>query len=280
MILQGVNGLIIRDRGRANPYSDIGQLMSGPFGQFGGLPNSPREYITETNGGVHPSETNNLVNNPDGLLKISNWSQRWDDAVTLSNEVDQIRGDPASGALVVKEQGLANSILASLMNARGYYPWGAIFSRSGSNQMGLDAALASLDNYLNRYMNEVGPLFQQAQKDITDRIQIAAQTAIDQQKNQDALAILQTRSAVKDTTVVEAQRADASVVAYNAAAAEAQAKANAQKIYDDANAPKLFGLPLSVVVPVGIAGAVGLTMLLMHKPAPSAMGGYRRRRAR
>lgn len=274
MILQGVNGLIIRDRGRSNPYSDIAQLIGG---SFGGLPGSIRSWLLD-NVPNHPSETDSLINDNDsGIRKVPDFMNRWNNAVTLSTEVDQIRGDPASAALNQKENGLEQALLNDLLNARSYHPFDQLFGRSDKNNQGLAAAYASLDNHLTQYMNEVGALYKQAQSDITARVQAAARLAIDQQNQQDALAILSAKQSNRDTTVAEAQRADANVVALNAQAAEVQTQVNTSKLIAAAQAPTLFGLPLSVVVPVGIAGAVGLTMLLMHKPAPSAMGGYRRK---
>lgn len=286
MLVNGYGGLVVSDprKGLSEHFGDLAQLMGLAGVGFGGLPDDFRSYILSQRP-ENPGETEALLNNDDGLRKVPDFANRWMVAVGLSQQVDQIRGDPASSSLNSKESGLANNLLGALVRARNYYPWGSVWGRTQSNQAGLSAALSALDTGLSQYISQVQAGLDAARAAIDAREQAKAKAAAeaaeaDRQRQLAAQAAAAAAAAADAAKQAQSQqvRAEASTAALVAQQKEVVAQLDFDKLVRKAQAPKIFGIPLVVAVPVMLAGTVGVVMVVMRKKSGAAMGGYKRRR--
>lgn len=294
MLINGYGGLLVTEPKLSEHWGDFAQLMGFSYA-FSGLPEDIRSFILERRPD-HPSETENLLNNPDGLRKVPDLYGRWNQAVALSNSIDQIRGDPLASSLNASEQGVANSLLSALERTRNYYPWGAIFGRSEPNQQGLDAALNAVNNGLTDYLSRIRGMYDQTQAAIVAREAARQQAAIAAEEAERQRQI-QAQAAAQAEQVRQAQAAAEAEAARSRAAAEAakaaviesqsvalavKAEIQAKKDIAAAQAPKILGMPISVVLPVGLAAMGALFVMSRKKPAAAgaSVAGYRRRVAR
>lgn len=246
--------------------------MFGAGSRFADLPQDYRSFILSQRP-EHPSETESLVQNPDGLPKIANFAERWNQVVSISREVDQIRSDPAAAALNSREQGLANNLLNGLLAARSYYPYDGFFIRTPATHASLNAALASIDRGLSQYASEVSGLLASAKQAIKDREASqarAAQAAIDAQAAESERIAKESLDRA-NTAARHAQeelllKAQAQSETYEAQTTGLTQQIAYEKLVKKANAPKFLGLPLGIAIPGALAVlGTGLFFVLRRK---------------
>lgn len=227
------------------------------FRGFGALPEDVRGYILE-NIPQNSGETENLLNRPDGLtFQVQDFHARWDQALSISQELDKVRAIPEFAAVSAQEVGLANSLKQQLLRARNYYPWGQLGMRSASQTSGLYAAFKEIDRLLTDYLEKIQTGMNNARAVVQNRMDKEADAV--QQK------LLQAKKESEQrTTEAEALRAAAAAVATTNQATELKARLEYEKYVAQekrAKAPKILGLPLTVAVPGGLA--IGVAVLLM-----------------
>lgn len=249
---------------------------------FEALPADIRGYILAVRP-ENPGETEALLNNSDGLLKVPQLQARWNQAVALSTQIDAIRGDPLAQNLDAQESGAAATLLNALERARNYYPWcNRPWNRGESCQLGLDGALKALDDGLTAYLSTINRLFVAAK----DAMDIRAQDQAAQQHKQaeatttTAAAVAATQENIRATQAAEGAKS-AALEAQNVALA-VKAQIQSQKAIAEATEPRILGLRQSIAIPIGLGGAALLFFVMRRSGGAAAkpMQGYRRRRRR
>lgn len=279
MLVSGLRGVSVHGPRLSERYGDLAQLGVNLSG-LGALPGDVRWFIKERRP-ENPHETDWLVGEkPDGFMRIPDFYGRWSAAVAISNEVDQIRGDPYASALNSKETAYANAMYEQFDRARNYYPWGqTIGGRISYNQQMLDAALGRIDALLGDYLVNIKALLAQTRRQIEERESARADREVAVEHASKAAAIAAAKASEKTTAVDEGLRAVASKDAFTAKKDELVAQLDLETLVKKVQAPKIFGIPVAVVVPVALAGAVGVVLMVRKKRA-AQLAGYRRRRVR
>lgn len=236
------------------------------YAEFGALPENVAGYLNDAVPG-NPGETKALMDNDDGLKKVWNFNGRWAQAVSLSKETDAVRSDPAASALNSIEASLASRLLSGLTAARNNYPWGNTWGRTKSRQKALTEALAEIGNALDAYNEQVAGHLNQVKAQIVDR---AAAEAVTRRKAEEAKAQqaeAQRKQAEAEAAEAEKRRSEAAAKAATAAKQEVKAGIELKKLVEFEKAPKLFGVPLSILggVAVLLGGAVTTVVLLKRR---------------
>src|SRR5258706_3741836 len=245
-------------------FGDLAQLIGF---NFEGIPSDYRQAILDVRP-ENPVETDRLISLGDGLQLVPEFANKWTTSSSLSSAVDDLRSDPAAATLAKVEQGLSSQLMDALLRARNFYPWGNAFGRTPANQAGLNAALGQLISLTSQYLDQIPSMIKRTQTAIADR-ETAKNEAIQHE------AELQAKTASASTAEQESRRATAQSSAFTAQTTELKSKLEYEKLERKSQQTLIFGMPLSIVAPVGLAAAVGL-FLVTRRKSSGPMSGYRR----
>lgn len=240
-------------------YGDLAQLLALGGGGFGGLPPDMRDFIL-ANRPENPGETDALLNSGiDGLRMVPDAAGRYSTAVALSREVDELRGDPLMAQWLTEIDAWEAKIKDALLRARNFYPWdnrvlGVPVGRTARSAEGLVLAITQFATFTQAYVNKVPTMLQTTRARIAEREEARHQAAVDAQNRIDAEEIARKKDA--DLRIDNADK-DIAI----AKGAKLIAENDYEKLVKKMNAPKLFGIPLSIVVPVVLAGGVGVFII-------------------
>lgn len=205
----------------------------------------------------------------DGLGKFREFHNYYGRAISLSREVDALRGEPLAADLVRLEAGIANALRGALEDGAYHYQWNLLppWKRTTDRWRALANAQQNAWDRAQQYVNEIGPAIERVKAAIDDRARRTAdaERAIEAARNAELHA---KETASKSAAIIESAKASSAQAEADKIIAQAMAiagKAKAEALILAAEAQKkvkqltqavIFGIPVTnVIAVVGLGGA-------------------------